>query len=268
MPVTDPEIALVISITGTFESAGDPYVGVAGDYDGMGISCGVLQWNLGSNSLQPLVLAVGEAVVRQTMPRHGERMWRACRAAPELGCAMVREWQTGAALPAAVVDELKALMGSPQMRQAQHRCVAATANRADDLAAGWARDRGQAGRTTQELVWFFDVLTQNGGMRGLGYADVEALVKASGEAGVRAIICDWLGAAAPDWWGREDCLKNAALWREAVPDASFDLLVLSCLRARAATHPRARGVVMNRKGSIAMRRGFVNGALFDFSDRF
>ena len=268
MPVTDPEIALVISITGAFESAGDPYVGVAGDYDGMGISCGVLQWNIGSNSLQPLVLAVGEAMVRRTMPLHGARMWNACSVAPERGCEIVRGWQAGAVLPGDVVGELRALMGSAEMREAQRGRIRVTAERADQVATGWARDRGQPARTTQELVWFFDVLTQNGTMRGIGYADVEVFLALSGEAGAASIICDWLDAAATDWWGREDCLKNAALWRDAAPGASFDLLVLSYLRARAATHPRAPGVVMNRKGSIAMWRGYVNGALFDFSDQF
>jgi hypothetical protein len=233
----------------------------------MGVSCGVLQWNIGSNSLQPLVLGVGEAVVFQAMPLHGPRMWSACNAAPDQGCAIVRGWQTGAALPADVAEELRALMGSAPMRERQRGRIRATAERADQLAAGWARDRGQAERTTQELIWFFDVITQNGGMRGIGYADVRAFVDEMGVDGALAAIRDWLGAAGPDWWGRADCLKNADLWTQA-PSGSFDLVALSYLRARAATHPRARGVVMNRKGSIAMRRGYVNGALFDFSDRF
>lgn len=267
MPVTDREIELAIAVTGRFESSGDPYVGVAGDYDGMGASLGVLQWNIGSNSLQPLVLGVGEAVVLGAMPLHGARLWSACNAAPDQGCEIVRGWQTGAVLPEDVADELRALMGSPPMREAQRGRIRAMAERADQLATGWARDRVQAERTTQELIWFFDVLTQNGSMRGIGHADVEAFTAESGEDGALAAICDWLGAAGTDWWGRVDCLKNAELWR-AAPGGSFDLLILSYLRARAATHPRARGVVMNRKGAIAMRRGHVNGALFDFSAQF
>jgi hypothetical protein len=48
MAVTDDEINKAVAVTGRFENAGDPWSGVTGDFDGMGISCGVLQWNIGS----------------------------------------------------------------------------------------------------------------------------------------------------------------------------------------------------------------------------
>src|SRR5688572_3374909 len=47
-----------LSLTGTFETGQVPpecFAGLSGDFDGQGISLGVLQWNFGQDSLQPLL---------------------------------------------------------------------------------------------------------------------------------------------------------------------------------------------------------------------
>jgi hypothetical protein len=47
-----------LALTASFETGTPPpgcYAGVTGDFDGMGISFGALQWNFGQNSLQPLL---------------------------------------------------------------------------------------------------------------------------------------------------------------------------------------------------------------------
>jgi hypothetical protein len=47
-----------MALTGSFEtdnSFPDCFAGLSGDFDGQGISFGVLQWNLGQGSLQPLL---------------------------------------------------------------------------------------------------------------------------------------------------------------------------------------------------------------------
>ncbi|HEX5634267.1 MAG TPA: peptidoglycan-binding domain-containing protein [Gemmatimonadales bacterium] len=52
-----------LALTGAFETgAGFPdcFCGVSGDFDGQGISLGVLQWNFGQRSLQPLLLEMIE----------------------------------------------------------------------------------------------------------------------------------------------------------------------------------------------------------------
>ncbi|HEV8016807.1 MAG TPA: hypothetical protein VGP48_14810 [Stellaceae bacterium] len=267
MRASEDEIALAISVTGAFENKGDPYISIAGDFDGMGISCGVLQWNLGCNSLQPLIQSVGEAAVRRAMPLYGDTMWRICQADAAAACSVARGWQTNAALQDAPAAELRALLGSREMRQVQRDRIAVIADKADALARVWASDQGRAARTIQELVWFFDLVTQNGSMRGIGAKDVAAFLDANGAAAT-SLICDWLAAAPPEWWGRDDCVKNAALWRAGLPPASIPLFVLGYLRSAIASEARARGVAMNRKGTIAAKTGFVNGTRFDFADRF
>lgn len=52
-----------LALTGTFEtgtSAPECFCGLGGDFDGQGISFGVLQWNFGQGSLQPLLLEMIE----------------------------------------------------------------------------------------------------------------------------------------------------------------------------------------------------------------
>ena len=52
-----------LALTGGFETnhpAPDCFAGLSGDFDGMGISFGVLQWNLGQGTLQPLLLQMNQ----------------------------------------------------------------------------------------------------------------------------------------------------------------------------------------------------------------
>lgn len=56
-----------LALTGTFETGKAPpecFAGLSGDFDGQGISFGVLQWNFGQGSLQPLL--------KEMIERHGD----------------------------------------------------------------------------------------------------------------------------------------------------------------------------------------------------
>jgi hypothetical protein len=267
MPASDIEINAAVAVTGRFENAGDPWRGVTGDFDGMGISCGVLQWNIGSASLQPLVKGVGQAVVLREAPTIGADLWKACTGGVSAGLAIVRTWQTGTKLKTIPAKELASLMGSPEMKAQQMSRIRVIADRADVLALAWAKAGGRTARTLQELIWFFDLVTQNGGLKGIGHADVKAFIQTSTPGKADDVICDWLLAAPAIWWGRLDCIKNAGLWRDKIPAAQLDLFALSYLRSGLSTS-KARGVVMNRKGALAFRKGWVNGQLFDFTGQF
>ena len=84
-------IKAAVAITPSFEVAGDPYMGVSGDFD----DCGALQWNIGKGSLQPMVKTVGKPVVTAAMPKFGEQLWTACNSSIAGGLAIVRSWQNG-----------------------------------------------------------------------------------------------------------------------------------------------------------------------------
>jgi len=267
MAIDDDELKVLVNVTGTFESSGDPYVAVSGNFDGQGISCGVLQWNIGQGSLQPLVKAVGEPTVRAAMPAHGNEMWNACHVPIGQGLAIVKSWQVNNALRAAPKAELRSLMGSPEMRARQNVKIREAAAAAEKHADAWASARGGAARTLQELAWFFDVVTQNGSMKGITFAEVQAFKQAAGPGRADDLVCDWLESTNGSFAGKEDCHKNAALWRDRVSGAALDLFVLSYLRSQKSVL-KWRGDVLNRKGTLAAKTGWVHKTRFDFSGVF
>lgn len=267
MSISDTELKLLTDLTGRFENGSEPYLGVTGDFDGQGISCGVLQWNIGSGSLQPMVIAAGEALVLAQMPQFGKEMWLACNSGIQQGLKIVRGWQSNSKLLATQKAELRALMRSSAMHQLQDQGIREVARLAEAYADDWAQARGGQGRTRQELAFFFDIVTQNGTMKGLGYSDVAAFKSAAGTDRADDLVCDWLSSLTSDSWGHKDADKNADLWRNAAAGPELDLLILAYLRSQKSVFP-ARGDVLNRKGTIAMRRGHVHGSLYDLSDLF
>ncbi|MGL4960501.1 MAG: hypothetical protein ACRC67_04665 [Inquilinus sp.] len=264
MAISDAELDVLVKITGTFETSGDPYIGVSGDFDLQGISCGVLQWNIGQNSLQPLVKAVGKAAVVAAMPTLGAAMWDACNGPIPAALATVRSWQNGSALKTVPKRELQSLMGSEKMRAEQNTAIRKTGQKAEALADGWARDRGTGRRTAHELAWFFDVVTQNGSMKDLTFQDVTSFKNAAGDGKADDLVCDWLAGTDSRFAGMVDCHKNATLWRDGAIGVALDLLVLGYLRSQKSTL-RWRGDVLNRKGTLATKGGWVHRQQFDLS---
>jgi Putative peptidoglycan binding domain len=256
-----------VKITPGFEVQGDPYEGVSGNFDAMGISCGALQWNIGSNSLQPMLRAVGQAHIASIMPTFGAEMWQAANSSVSTGLGIVIGWQTGSGgssrLKPIAKAELKALMGSRPMRAEQDKVIDKVAAIAFREAGKWAASGGRTAPKKREFCWFFDLVTQNGGLEGLTLPEVRAFIANAG-AGADDFICDFLAAKTGPSGHVQDAHKNAALWRNTGDSVMIELLVASYLRSKTA-NPQWRHVVVNRKGTIAMGKGWVNSSLFDFS---
>lgn len=267
MALSAAELAAVVKITGDYETSGQGYGMVAGDFDGQGISCGVLQWNIGQRSLQPLVIAVGQARVQSLMPQFGAALWQACHSPTGQALAVVRGWQSGNSLLAAQRRELRALMASPQMIAQQDKHIRITAAAAEFEADAWAVARGGPPRSLQEMALFFDIATQNGSSAGVTHAVVRDFITTATPGRADDLVCDWIVQYNASVAGHADGVRNAALWRNAAHGAALDLLVLGYLRANKA-NSRWRIDVMNRKGTIAMRQGWVHRSRLDYSAVF
>lgn len=257
-------VTSAVTITPGFETSGDPYMGVSGDFDGMGISCGALQWNIGQGSLQPLVKNAGQDVVLSSMPVLGQQMWQACNVSIPKGLAIVRGWQIGDQLTSLAKSELRSLMGTPQMRAQQDVRIDAVAQKAFDLADQWARQRGGAPASKRLFCWFFDLITQNGGLEGLTPKAVRDFVTINTPDRVDDLICDFLANRSGNSGHDRDARKNGALWRNPSDDEKLEILCMSYLRSKTA-NSRWRHVVVNRKGTIAVGKGWVNSTQHDFS---
>lgn len=260
--------ASAVAITCGFETTGDPYVMVAGDFDGMGISCGALQWNIGMRSLQPMVRAAGEHVVTSAMPVHGAEMWSACNGTVAQGLTIVRSWQTKNAkgipvLKPAPKAELRALFGTQQMRREQNVRIDVKADTALALATAWAKDRDLTPPSKRLFCWMFDIATQNGSLEGQTPKKVADFIVANKPDRVDDLVCDYLAAFIGNSHAA-DARRNAARWRDQAAEEKLELLCLSYLRAQTAL-AKWRHVVINRKGSIAMGGGWVNSSEQNFS---
>lgn len=254
-----------VLITCGFEtSSNDPYIKVAGDFDRMGISCGALQWNIGMKSLQPMVKAVGKTRVQALMPTYGAKMWDACTGTVTDGLAIVRSWQSSTKLLAKPRAELVALMGSPEMRAEQDKKIDIKADTALTMAKAWAKDRDNTGPTKRLYCWFFDLATQNGSLEGQTPKKVADFITSNQPDRVDDLVCDYLAGLKGTSGHVKDAHKNAALWRGSAGE-KLELLCLTYLRS-ATSNPTWRHVVINRKGTIAVGKGWVNSTSRDFSN--
>lgn len=251
-----------IKVTCRFENDGDPYLGVSGNFDGQGVSCGALQWNLGQSSLQPLVKAVGEPLVKAKMPNFGADLWLACQGSGAAAVKIAAGWHSRNKLKPKFRDELVSLLDTAEMRAEQNKAMAVNATKAILLAASFAAARSEASPSKRAYMWFFDIVCQNGSMKGIGYDDVKNFVGGSTPKQAVGVVCDTLKAVPGSTGHAADAHKNAKLWKSLTDPEAVDLLVLSHLRA-AKSMPEWRHIVLNRKGTVAAGKGHVNSSLFD-----
>ncbi len=257
-------VKAAVAITPGFEVQGDPYQGASGDFDGMGISCGALQWNIGKGSLQPMVKNAGKSNVLAAMPKFGQDMWDACNTTIAKGLSIVRRWQNGTRLKPAALTELRGFMGSPAMRAQQDQRIGKVADVAFNLASGWAKNRLNGTPTKRSFCWFFDIATQNGSLKGLTFTDVARFLDQNKPDRADDVVCDFLGSRTGASGHINDAKKNAQLWRNKADGDKLELLVMSYLRSNTAD-PKWQHVVLNRKGTIAMGVGWVNSGKNDFA---
>jgi hypothetical protein len=264
MPVSDDFLAAGLKITGHFEDAEDSLAAVSGNFDLQGISLGVLQWNIGCNSLQPIVRFLGKAAITSKMPNFGEDLWRACNTTVAEGLAIVRSWQPNNKLPKPCYNELKAFVRDSPFQSRQMDVARKVGNTAWSTAGDWAQRRERNNVTKKEFCWFYDVFTQNGGFKSLTVKKVQDFIANHGATSADDLICDWLASRTDDDRGAIDSRKNGKLWRGTVANDDIFLFVAGYLRIQES-NPLWQSDAMNRKGTIALGSGWVHGEKHDLT---
>jgi hypothetical protein len=205
-PVSDmmeKDIALrCLSLTASFETGSMPpdcFCGVAGDFDGQGISFGALQWNLGQGSLQPLLSEMFEqhpAVCRDIFHEHVEVVTALGDSTREEQIAFARSIQNRANYR---VNEpwrgmLRQLGRTSEFQQIQ----AGHAKKIHDKAIAMCREYGLT--TERGVALMFDICVQNGSIspvvRAQIQADFASLPDPSDQVGRMRIIAIRRSAAA------------------------------------------------------------------------
>jgi hypothetical protein len=251
-------IKTALTVTGHFEDSSDPLGAVTGDFDGMGISLGVLQWNIGSHSLQSMVNAVGRDEVVRLMPELGDQLWQACNSDVAAGLAICRSWEAGSQLKPEAFKELKSFTRSDAFVAQQVERSSTLAAEAWSSAVKYAALDPSYGQVTKALFcWFFDLYTQNGGPKSVTFSDVRSFIERNGVAAAVAVVCEWLASRPKGMTGYKDSNDNAVLWKSEMSDGARSLLIFSYLRSQLS-RPEYKADVMNRKGTIAVQLGWVH----------
>jgi hypothetical protein len=248
-PTLTEKVRTALSITSVFE--GDGYGALSGDFDGMGISAGILQWNFGQGSLQ-------ERLLKPFISRHGP-IDATKLFPPGLSMDLVAHMNASEAVQAARQHMLadgkvksawaigwRKFLKDPRVTALQDEACLGVGLRAE----GVCKELGLNPDGKRAFCWAFDLVTQNGSLKGVKLAVPDR--KAAED------IISWRGA------------ENAPLWQMMLPkatDEQVSLLITSHKRA-LESNPRWYADVFARKGTIAMGRGIVHGSNIDLEKVF
>lgn len=224
-----------LALTGSFETGKQPpecFCGVTGDFDGQGISFGVLQWNIGTGSLQGLLKDVFELhgpVCEDIFHEHLDTMKSLGAASPAEQLDFVRSIQTGRRVNEPWFGMLKTLGRTPEFQDVQVKHASEKFKTALKMCAEYGL------KSERAAALMFDIVTQNG--------SIGPVVKAQIQADFASIAGD------PDEVevGRMRSIAN---------------------RRAAVAKPEFVDDVRRRKLTIAEGHGTVHGILYDLDDMF
>ena len=227
-----------LALTASFETGHPPpdcYAGLSGDFDGMGISFGALQWNIGQGSLQPLLRDFDTANHEIADSIFGPKAeeFRAVLASPiddQLDWA--RSIQTSRfVLIEPWLGYFKTLGRTQEFINIEVAAVNGNILRARQLCAAFSVGSQRA------LALMFDIITQNGG--------ISDAVKASINQDIKSLP-----------------------WHLTANDTEVAKLRSVANRRADAAKAQWREDVRKRKLTIAEGSGTVHGRFYDLADQY
>jgi|SRR5208282_2254122 len=251
-------LELCLSVSGKFESATGPgYTSVSGNFDGMGMSCGILQWNAGQGTLQALVRAIGAAMGWDRAKTFFSSDIQAFSALPAGAPAV--QWCLAHYIEAGTknVDpgakaKWQAFLGQPESVAAQVQIASSgVLGHAKREVAAYCPDYQDRSRP---YAFFFDLVTQEGGMS-VGHQTVPPV-----PSGQTPDVADALAFASAN-----DGLC-ALDWKTATDSDDLAKLLLHYAYSRSMlANPQYQWDTCSRRGTIACRSGVVHEGKIDLT---
>jgi hypothetical protein len=266
-PGWSPAEVNALRLTSTFEN-GRPldFGGLTGDFDGCGCSFGLLQWNIGSESLQPLLAEFS-------------------RDYPDRFAAIFSE-------------DASAVTAVLHMRKVQHEDACTTRKSADALqsthpALAWAKTINDYGHRPPQLVsvWaeHFKQLSEDPGFRRIEIRSARKVIdraeQNARELGLRserglALMVDcvtqngmgWIDRPRPPHQSRRELIRQrrdeleTSLGRKATETEFME--VIARVVASTLGRPEYAADVLRRRMTIASGTGRVHGQQFDLAADF
>jgi hypothetical protein len=245
-------LELCVQISGGFEnSAGASYTTVAGDEDGQGFSAGVLQWNAGQGTLQILLQHIGAAMgwsKAQTYFKSDiQHLSTLNTTAAVQFCIQHYIVNGGTAVAPDAKTAWQNFLSTPesiaaQIQMASMGILSHTKSLVSQFTSAYV------GRT-RPYAFFFDLITQEGGMRN---ANGAVLPVSS------ATLADCQPALV---MANQNNPKCEAIWEIVLPNDSLAQLLLYYAYERSIlASPPYVWDALSRRGSIACLGGIVHGA--------
>lgn len=243
-------LELCVRVSGAFENgAGASYTALTGNFDGQGMSAGILQWNAGQGSLQPLVLQIGNTMgwdKAQTFFKSDIHHFAVLHPAEAIQWSLDHYIATGSKdLDPTARTCWTNFLSTPESQAAQiDIATKGILARSKVLAAKFCPDYPTS---TRVLSFFFDLVTQSGGMQNKSGA-VAAI-----PSGQTVDASDVLAFA------HTQNLKCAGIWEVATQnDPKASLLLHYAYERSKLSNPQFIWDACSRRGTIGCRSGYVH----------
>jgi len=251
-------LELCLKVSGGFESGkGASYTDLSGNFDGMGMSAGILQWNAGQGTLQALVATIGNAMgwdKAKTFFSSDIQQFSTLKPADAIAWCLSHYIASGSKnLDPGAAARWVNFLGQPESIAAQVQIASnGVLGHAKREVAAYAPDYVN---DTRPYAFFFDLVTQEGGMT-VGKQTVPPI-----PAGTLNI--DTSDAMAFAQANNPAC---ASLWQNVLNTDNEAALLLHYGYARAMlANPQYQWDTLSRRGTIACRTGIVHETHIDFT---
>lgn len=262
-----------LEVTGSFEGSG--FGNVAGDFDGQGVSVGVLQWNYGQGSLQskilqPYIKQKGAKILDTFFP---EPVSVTATMSPSEAVGYARKKMLdGKKLKQEWVTAWSLFLSKETVKNIQIEAARSLASKAyEDAISNNLRSK-------RAFCWFFDVHVQNGSMKGINKPELSFPQKMG--VWFKSVVgnvptVEDVVMPFPVMSEYENNLKfdrdmdedNIDLWLKNSLANDEEGIILFNWMIKRVTRNRWASDVLSRKGTIAHRVGYVHEKLYDLREK-
>lgn len=251
-------LELCLHVSGGFENGqGASYTSLTGNFDGQGMSAGVLQWNAGQTTLQALVRNIA---AKMGWDKANSFFSSSIQQFSTLNGPTGVQWcldhyivSGGKTIDPAAAVRWKNFLSQPESVQAQVEMASnGVLGHAKREVTAYAPDYAANNRP---YVFFFDLIVQEGGMT-VGHHTVPPV-----PAGQTPDTSDVLAFA------NANNAACATIWQNVISGGDNEAALLTHYAyARAIlANPQFQWDACVRRGTIACRAGIVHGAHLDFT---
>lgn len=252
-------VAKAVEIIASFEGNGVDWGNPVGNFDGAYLTCGVIGFTWKYNNQPPMIKdfinRFGATKLMELMPRYGAAYMKAAQLGESGGASIVADWSGGRyTLPTAIRNELYAFWTSPGMITIQKERIMT-------MIGNWGLKKMYETQKYfnlpkpqfEHLVFWMDQATLNGTGKTPAFDEHKSVTFNE--------IMDF--CRRQGGYNKDDLRRNGSLWSQtypqspAVEQAMFRLGYLRAIRSSSDF----RGTVLNRRGTLALGKGYVNGSL-------